>query len=439
MTPFFDKFLRIGEDGDGNGNIARYNSNGHESDRDSISQTNRWKRPESFSRSNGPSAKRANTANTPLLKLRTPVPAIWTSPRLKSNQLLDRRYKKAWNKILPHLNTADKFAVYNTNTHFRIEHGEQLEQYAVKEVEKVSMRLFGAEAEGRRLARSYDNDNWSLFRAFMWINEQTYHSVYTFFRYCLRERRQPSNLAMLLKANTLSKLIKQDRIALYAQNLRYLFNRTHVETCELTESPDWYIAFDPHTDQLLVLDLSSGFIEMQKQVYCIHQDSLSYGYQHLAGLLNGTFLKENICVIFNDLMESRRLNIIDLAAENVRCIDADFLGLFNESRLACLKEVQDKLSFMMGQKIFKESLRDIIENFPLEEWKNLKTIGASLLSFDIEEDKSIKAECMFTMKSVTLHEFPASFKFFAAFTIPQESDEVSVESVFRGFEKLPDH
>ena len=82
-------------------------------------------------------------------------------------------------------------------------------------------------------------------------------------------------------------------------------------------------------------------------------------------------------------MESRRLNIIDLAAENVRCVDADFLGLFNESRLTCLKEVQDKLSFMMGQKIFKESLRDIIENFPLEEWKNLKTIGASLLSFEM--------------------------------------------------------
>ena len=82
-------------------------------------------------------------------------------------------------------------------------------------------------------------------------------------------------------------------------------------------------------------------------------------------------------------MESTRLNIIDLAAENVRRLDADFLGVFNESRLACFKQVQDKLSFMMGQKIFKESLRDIIENFPLEEWKNLKIIGATLLSFEM--------------------------------------------------------
>ena len=69
----------------------------------------------------------------------------------------------------------------------------------------MSIRLFGAEAEGRRLARSYDNENWSLFRAFMWINEQTYHSIYTFLRYCLRERRHPSNLAMFLKVKKLNQ------------------------------------------------------------------------------------------------------------------------------------------------------------------------------------------------------------------------------------------
>jgi len=396
-----------------------------------------WKRPESFSRSNGPSAKRP--ATTPLLKLRSPAsrPA-WSSARLKSNQLLERRYKKAWNKILPNLNTADRFAIYNTNPHFRVEHNEHLEQFAAKEVEKVSLRLFGNDAAasggGRSLARSYDNSDWGLYRAFVWINEQTYNSVYTFLRYCLRERRHPSSLSMFLKAIKLSKLIKMDRIPLYAQNLRYLFNRTSIETCELTESVDWYIAFDPHTDQLLVFDLSSGFIEMQKQVYCIHQDSLSYGYHHLEALLSGIYLKDNICVIFNNLLHSTRLNVIDLAAEKVRRIDADFIALFDDSRLSTFKKVQEKLTFMLNQKIFKSSIAETIEDFPIDEWKKLKTTAATLISFKMDDEKSLKCEVMFTMKATSLPEFPASFKFCSIFTV-RENDIVSVSSVFKCFEK----
>ena len=94
-------------------------------------------------------------------------------------------------------------------------------------------------------------------------------------------------------------------------------------------------------------------------------------------------ISDNICVIFNDLLHSTRLNVIDLAAEEVRRIDADFLALFDESRLSTFEKVQEKLTFMLNQKIFKNSIAETIEDFPIDEWKKLKTTGATLISFKV--------------------------------------------------------
>jgi hypothetical protein len=94
-------------------------------------------------------------------------------------------------------------------------------------------------------------------------------------------------------------------------------------------------------------------------------------------------ISDNICVIFNDLLHSTRLNVIDLAAGKVRRIDADFLALFDESRLSTFEKVQEKLTFMLNQKIFKNSMAETIEDFPIDEWKKLKTTGATLISFKV--------------------------------------------------------
>ena len=86
-------------------------------------------------------------------------------------------------------------------------------------------------------------------------------------------------------------------------------------------------------------------------------------------------------MIFNNLLHSTRLNVIDLAAEKVRRIDADFIALFDDSRLSTFKKVQEKLTFMLNQKIFKSSIAETIEDFPIDEWKKLKTTAATLISF----------------------------------------------------------
>ena len=54
-----------------------------------------------------------------------------------------------------------------------------------------------------------------------------------------------------------------------------------------------------------------------------------------------------------------------------------------------------------------------------------------------DDEKAIKCEVMFTMKATSLPEFPASFKFCSIFTV-QESDILSVSSVFKCFEKAPE-
>ena len=46
---------------------------------------------------------------------------------------------------------------------------------------------------------------------------------------------------------------------------------------ELTESFDWYILFDIHTDQLLVLDLSIGWYDIKRLSFYVHQQSLHQG------------------------------------------------------------------------------------------------------------------------------------------------------------------
>ena len=88
-------------------------------------------------------------------------------------------------------------------------------------------------------------------------------------------------------------------------------------------------------------------------------------------------------MIFNDLLHSNRLNVIDLASEEVRRIDADFLALFNESRLGTFQHVQEKLTFMLNQKIFRNSVAETIENFPIDDWKKLRTNAATLISFKV--------------------------------------------------------
>jgi len=89
---------------------------------------------------------------------------------------------------------------------------------------------------------------------------------------------------------------------------------------------------------------------------------------------------------------------------------------------------------MLNQKIFKSSIAETIEDFPIDEWKKLKTTAATLISFKMDDEKSLKCEVMFTMKATSLPEFPASFKFCSIFTV-RENDIVSVSSVFKCFEK----
>lgn len=246
-----------------------------------------FKRPDAFN-SGGPPAKKTNnvtwSSNGPVLsssRVRT---------KLRPNQILEQRFRKAWQKVIPYLSHREKYTLYNTSPSFRNDHRDELTQVAQQEYERLARNLFRPDGN-REFARSYVTPHWAFYRAFLWIHEQSYHSKWAQWKYFFRERRHPSNMAILSKCEVMSEQILSEQIALAPPDVELFFNRPVIPPRDLTENSDWFISYDTYTDQILVLDLATGWSEIQRQTYSLHDDSPDYGIQNLNNLRDGILLK----------------------------------------------------------------------------------------------------------------------------------------------------
>ena len=86
-------------------------------------------------------------------------------------------------------------------------------------------------------------------------------------------------------------MILSEKIALSPPEVEVFFNRPLIPPRDLTENFDWFISYCIYTDQILVLDLATGWSDIQRQTYSLHDDSADYGVQNLNNLRNGIFLK----------------------------------------------------------------------------------------------------------------------------------------------------
>ena len=89
----------------------------------------------------------------------------------------------------------------------------------------------------------------------------------------------------------MSEQILSEQIALAPPDVELFFNRPVIPPRDLTENSDWFISYDTYTDQILVLDLATGWSEIQRQTYSLHDDSPDYGIQNLNNLRDGILLK----------------------------------------------------------------------------------------------------------------------------------------------------
>ena len=136
----------------------------------------------------------------------------------------------------------------------------------------------------------------------------------------------------------------------------------------MTESFDWYIQFDIHTDQFLVHDLSIGWYDMKRFSFHVHQDSLHQGThakcpilfnKFIQGIKNyeklrdGTLLKEDHFFVFTDILSGHHLHVINLEREKIWKVQANFNTLFVEKFATCdfLAEIKNN-KVKIKKKIF---------------------------------------------------------------------------------------
>ena len=74
----------------------------------------------------------------------------------------------------------------------------------------------------------------------------------------------------------MAELIENDTIPV-APNACDFLNRSSIHCRDVVESHDWFILFDICTDQILVLDLSTGWLDVKRLTFHIHQNSLNQG------------------------------------------------------------------------------------------------------------------------------------------------------------------
>jgi len=91
----------------------------------------------------------------------------------------------------------------------------------------------------------------------------------------------------------MSELIQGEQISTSPPDVEVFFNRPVIPPRDLTENNDWFISYDTYTDQILVLDLATGWSDIQRQTYSLHDDSPDYGVQNLNNLRDGILLKGN--------------------------------------------------------------------------------------------------------------------------------------------------
>lgn len=392
-----------------------------------------FKRPDHSFNSAGPPSKKSNSSIFgPILS----SSSTRIRSKLRPNQILDSKYQKVWQKVIPFLSHRDKYCLYNTSPLFRTDHRDELTQVAQTEIERLARNLFRPDGN-REFARSYVSPHWAFYRAFLWINEQSYHSKWAQWKYFFRERRHPSNMAILSKCELMSEMILSEQIALAPPDVEVFFNRPIIPPRDLTENSDWFISYDTYTDQILVLDLATGWSDIQRQTYSLHDDSPDYGVQNLNNLRDGILLKDGEFLVFNNIMNGTRLNLVNLEEERVRKIESNFNSLFLQTRLQLPLMETVKKSVQNGKRIYANPSKDIllaVNALTVDLWRTFKVIRIKVEDFVSDKAGVLDVDCLYVLKSDN-ETYPMMLSFLTSFRIASD-DQVRVADIkFCGFKK----
>lgn len=201
---------------------------------------------------------------------------------------------------------------------------------------------------------------------------------------------------------------------------------------ELTESFDWYILFDIHTDQLLVLDLSIGWYDIKRLSFYVHQQSLHQGMKNLEKLRDGILLKEDYFYVFTDINSGEHLHIVNLEREHVAKIEGNFNELFLRkfTETSFLNEIKNNRVIRTGANVKKQVLLAInkLNEF---NWSKLRIYKVKFEDAQKRDDKVI-LELVYYLK-INVDGFPkVNFPFLATFTITSHSNVKVKEIVSLG-------
>jgi hypothetical protein len=128
----------------------------------------------------------------------------------------------------------------------------------------------------------------------------------------------------------MSELIENETIPVAPNEFGDFLNRSSSYCRDVVESHDWFILFDICTDQILVLDLSTGWLDVKRITFNIHQNSLNQGIKNYEKLRDGNLLKDDELFVFPDILNGSNLYILNLETENVRIIETNLNTLFFE-------------------------------------------------------------------------------------------------------------
>jgi len=358
--------------------------------------------------------------------------------RMKLDQIVDNRMAKAWKSIIPFLNYRDKYNLFNTCKFFR--YTLDLSSHGVEEIEKINLLVTQRD---KAICRSYCDPRWSFYRAFSWIQEQHVQSKWTQWKFFFREKRHPNSLAMLAKSEILSELIDNEHVSVTSSEIGEYLNRPSIYCRDLTESPDWFILFDVVTDQLLVLDLSTGWLDVKRLSFYIHQNSLHHGIKNYDKLKDGNFLKDDEFFVFTDIVNGSPLHILNLETETVRIIEGSINTLFFEKfpQYQFFDDIKsNKLNINTGavfNGVVRKPILLAINKLNRQNWNNITIHKIKLEDAQNRSDNSLALDLVYYMKIETENFPKVNFVFMATFIVRENEKMLLSDILYMGVREMP--
>lgn len=268
------------------------------------------------------------------------------------------------------------------------------------------------------------------------MTEQNPNSKWTQWKFFFCHRRHPSCLSVLAKSEFIGELIENDRLAMKPDEVGDFLNRSPQHCRYLTESFDWYIQFDIHTDQFLVHDLSIGWYDMKRLSFHVHQDSLHQGIKNYEKLRDGTLLKEDHFFVFTDILNGHHLHVINLEREKIWKVQANFNTLFMEKFATCdfLAEIKNNKFIKTGA--VKKQVLLAINKLNQANWTKLQVCKVKFEDAQKRDNKVI-LELIYYLK-VNVDGFPkVNFSFLATFIVTSLTEVTISEIVNLGMREVP--